>query len=301
MTTRTIPRPFEIAGRRTATGFWLWPNLLSLQAPLVAILWQLLLARCVHVHVNPFEPLALGMSVWLIYVADHLIDTARPPDTATWEPPRKEFCRLHWRGFLPTTILVAVVLVMLASRFLSTTTVRGGWDLSLAVAGYFALIHLAPKNWRRDWPREFAVAAIFTIGTFGAVALALAPRLMPILPPAVLFAFLCWTNCSLIETWEWQAAGSPEDGSPNRGTRWVADHLFVLGILIACASALLAFCSLQPPAFAFAVSLSGAALAFLSHYRRALPLRFVSPAADLALCSPLLVLAFLRLLEIQLQ
>ena len=78
LTTRTIPRPFEIVEVRKAADVRLWPSLFTLQAPVVAVLWQLLLARSVHVKLNWFEPWALGLAVWLIYVADHLIDTAKP-------------------------------------------------------------------------------------------------------------------------------------------------------------------------------------------------------------------------------
>ena len=60
--TATAPRP------------WLWPNLLSLDAPIVALLWQLLFARCFHASVSVTAAILLVLAVWLIYAADRVLD-----------------------------------------------------------------------------------------------------------------------------------------------------------------------------------------------------------------------------------
>lgn len=293
MTTRTIPRPFEIVDLSKPAEMRLWPSLFTLQAPVVAVLWQLLLARSLHVKLNAFEPWALGLAVWLIYVADHLIDTSRPPGKR-WEPPRKEFCRRHRMAFLAIAFVVGLVLLVSVSRFLWAATVRGGWQLSLGVACYFGVIHLTPRSWRSDWPREIVVAAIFALGTFGAVWVGNGMHAVPLLAPAALFAALCCANCSLIETWEWDAAGCSDADAPNPAARWMAKHLTSLGLAISVASAVLSLSARLPFAFAAAVFVSGAGLALLSVNRRRLPIRFVSPAADLALCSPILLLVLRR-------
>ena len=46
---------------------WLWPNLLSLDAPVVAVLWQFLFARCFQAPVDALAALLLLLTVWLIY------------------------------------------------------------------------------------------------------------------------------------------------------------------------------------------------------------------------------------------
>jgi len=263
---------------------WLWPNVLTLQAPLVAVLWQVLLARSLHLRLNPFEPWALAMAVWLIYVADHLIDTAGPVAGA-WEPPRKEFCRRHWSKFLGVSIAVGLTLADLMSRWFWTPTVQAGWALALAVAGYFALIHVAPASWRGGWPREVAVATVFSLGTFLAVWAEDGRRLSHLLPAAVLFAMLCWTNCSVIETWEWEAM-------PNPAARWIGENLLLVSVTIAGLAGLLWVFTLITREIAAATCLSGGGLALLALYRRRIPMRLVSPLADLALCTPAFVLAF---------
>jgi hypothetical protein len=46
--------------------WWLWPNVLSLDAPLVAVLWQAALAKVHHVAIMPGLHVALFLAVWLI-------------------------------------------------------------------------------------------------------------------------------------------------------------------------------------------------------------------------------------------
>ncbi len=77
-------------------GGWLWPNFLNLDAPLIAVLWQVLLARELAVHVKFGEPVVLALCVWLVYVADRVLDALRPL-LGNWEPVRKSFYRRHLR------------------------------------------------------------------------------------------------------------------------------------------------------------------------------------------------------------
>ncbi len=279
MTSHTIPRFLA-----EPAAFWLWPSALSLDAPLIAVLWQWLLARSMAVTLNPFEPLALGLAVWLIYIADHLLDTAKPPNGA-WEPPRKLFYRRHWHLGLVLAIAVGLALTACGIHLLWASTVRGGLELSVGVAGYFSLIHLTPARWRIRWPREVVVATLFTLGTFGAVWLSNGRNLAPLALPALVFMLLCWTNCSLIETWEWEVSGSSEGDMPNRAARWVAQQ----SGKVAGAIAILAL--LQPSPFSVAGLMSAGALWLVALKRGAIPICLLSPAADLALYSPLLIWA----------
>jgi hypothetical protein len=293
LTTRSIPRPLDLAAQPSPPAdFWLWPNLLTLQAPFVAVLWQILLAHSLHVLLDPFASCSLALAVWLIYVTDHLIDTARPAGMLSPDPPRKAFCRRHRDKFLITAIIVGCILAAAASRLLWATTARMGWRLSVAVLSYFALIHLTPSHWRRGWPREAVVGAIFTLGTFGAVWLANGEKTLPLLASAGTFMLLCCTNCSVIETWEWQANGALAEEAPNPAAHWAAKHLAAIGIAIAFLAAAFACGSQLPGPFAAAAALSGIAFAALARYRKLIPIRFVSPLADLALCSPILVFAW---------
>lgn len=64
---------------------WLWLNLLGLDAPIVALVWQDLAA---HTFGNPLRASArivLGFTVWAVYLADRLLDiraAGAAPNTA---------------------------------------------------------------------------------------------------------------------------------------------------------------------------------------------------------------------------
>ncbi len=290
MTTRSIPRPLNTVDCATSTAeFWLWPSRLSLQAPIVAVLWQLLLASCLRVKLDPFAPWALGFTVWLIYIADHLIDTTRPVKLLQPEVPRKEFCRRHWAKFMAMAVVVAFTLALGVSRFLWANTVRIGWRLALGVAFYFAVIHLTPVRWRQVWPREVVVATLFALGTYVAL------WSDQLLVPALLFATLCCTNCSVIETWEWQTTDASQEEAPNLMASWIAAHLWVVGFSIAIGAAVLGWKSRALLPFAEAAGLSGLGFVALFRFGGRIPHRFISPLVDLVLCSPFLVLLLSRL------
>src|SRR5262249_7190706 len=78
----TLPRipiesrpPAAQAHNQLATApWWLWWNILSLDAPMVACAWAILFARLAHVAVPKPELAALGLTVWLIYTMDRLLD-----------------------------------------------------------------------------------------------------------------------------------------------------------------------------------------------------------------------------------
>src|SRR3984885_4154149 len=84
--------------------FWLWPNLLSLDAPLVAILWQGYLAYRFGLPLRPAGRLVLGLTVWAIYLFDRLLDARQPP--ALHEAARHRYYRRHSKVM---TALLAVV------------------------------------------------------------------------------------------------------------------------------------------------------------------------------------------------
>src|SRR3979490_633491 len=80
--------------------FWLLPNLLRLDAPGAAVVWQILFARCFQVPVDALAAAVLLSTVWLIYAADRILD-ARNSDCHS---PRHEFYRRRWPELLPVWI-----------------------------------------------------------------------------------------------------------------------------------------------------------------------------------------------------
>ncbi|HVO97970.1 MAG TPA: hypothetical protein VMT15_07875 [Bryobacteraceae bacterium] len=181
---------------------WLWPNLLSLDAPIVALLWQILFARCFHVPVDPLPSILLVLAVWLIYAADRTIDSI----TGAGSRPRHEFYRRYWRALLPLWILALAVGLALAWTRLNREMLLHGCALSVAVVVYFALLHLGSLH----KTKEAAVAVLFALGaTISAWPNVRAPVDVAAI---ALFSCLCWINCVAIERWEsesrWPVAGA---------------------------------------------------------------------------------------------
>jgi hypothetical protein len=271
---------------------WLWPNFLSLDAPLVAVLWQVLLTRDLAVHVKPGEPLVLALCVWLVYVSDRVLDALRPLK-GDWEPARKSFYRRHLRIAAIAGLCLLSVTIPFAYCILRRSTFYAGLTLAIPLLSYFVLIHLSPLRWRARWPRELVVACLFTSGTFLAIWSSSNRSFYSLWAPAILFFLLCWGNCSAIETWEWQRNVLSEDSAPSRSTRWAAHHLTVVGFAIACLAVIMGYLALAPIGFAGAALLSGIALALLAEWRPHLPMNALRVSVDLALCTPLLTLIVL--------
>jgi hypothetical protein len=289
-----ISPPAPASGPRAVDSpwrLWLWPNFLSLDAPLVAVLWQVLLTRDLGVHVRAGEPVVLGLCVWLLYVADRVLDALRPLK-GEWEPARKTFYRRHlWIASMVGLCLLSVT-IPLAYCILRRSTFYAGLALTVPVVFYFALIHLLPGRWRARWPRELVVACLFTSGTFLAIWTGNHKSVYSLWAPALIFFLLCWTNCAAIETWEWEQNVLSADSAPSRSTQWLARHLILVGLGIGCLAAILACTAAAPFGFASAALFSGIALAFVAVRRPYLRMNALRVAVDLALCTPLLILIF---------
>jgi len=204
----------EPAPTSLATRAWLWPNLLSLDAPIVAVLWQALFSRCFHATFDRLAAGLLVLSVWLIYAADRWLDVWRKPSAGrtaskptgdtpashidtTNEPARHRFYRRYWRAVLPVWIAALAMATWLAWSRLPAVLFERGVALLAAIAVYFAFVHFWPRLW---WPKEFAVGILFALGTslsaWGHV------RSPADVATIALFCMLCWINCAAIEVWE---------------------------------------------------------------------------------------------------
>ena len=64
---------------------------------MVAVLWQMLFARCFQVPVDALAALLLLLMVWLIYSADRKLDARK----GEYHSPRYEFYRRRWQELLP--------------------------------------------------------------------------------------------------------------------------------------------------------------------------------------------------------
>lgn len=243
---------------------WLWLNLLGLDAPLVAIVWQDFLARCYPSILRPSSRWALGLTVWAIYLADRLFDVRHP--AAENESARHRFSREN-RGFAWS--LLAVVLIAdgaLAVGWLRPAILSDGLMLGTAVCCYLILF----AGWRgggRRWKRPCA-AMLFTTGVFLVAWSSTANSWRTLVCPAAAFCALCLGNMELAESWE---RGVPAGG-------W----LWMVLLAVVCAP-------LGRSRWYAAVALSAAGLAALDRWGGKLSREAVGVLADAVLLAPLLL------------
>lgn len=185
----------------TRPRWWLWPTILSLDAPAVVLLWQALIARSASVGAGQPEEIVLGSSVWLAYCADRWIEG--------WRLVPENICthrhRFHQRWRWPILAIWIVVLGLdMAEAILGLPAAefRAGILILVPVAAYLLshqLIH-RENPWRA--PKEACVAML--LGGGAAVFAANRPGadLRGMAVPLALFVLLCFANCALISVWE---------------------------------------------------------------------------------------------------
>jgi hypothetical protein len=181
--------------------WWLWPTILSLDAPAVVVLWQLLLAGAVSVSVGWAEVAVLGCSVWLAYCADRWIEGWRLPP----ESIRTHRHRFHqsWRWPLAAAWIAVLFLDLAAAlRGLSGAEIRSGCVLLAAVAAYLLSHQFVHRNSRWRAPKELCVALLLGAGAAVFIADRSGAALDALGIPLGFFVLLCFCNCALISLWE---------------------------------------------------------------------------------------------------
>jgi len=248
--------------------WWLWPNVLALDAPAVAVTWQVFLASVAGVAVPLAAAAVLALVVWAVYLVDRGLDARRGADGSD----RHRAAGRNPGAWIATSLVALGSAIALALTALPRSYLNTGSAVAAATVGYFSAVHLVRANRILDrGVKELSVGVVFAVG----VAIPLFAEAEPIadwVPGVVAFAGLCWLNCALISVWE----DGPATGAPV----WVA--------VAAGSVAVGASFGAQPP-IALAVLTSTAGLALLHAARARLSVRAARVLADAVLLSPLLV------------
>jgi hypothetical protein len=173
-------------------------NVLSLDAPLIAIVWQDFLMRCYPTLLSAPARWVLGLTVWAIYLADRLLDIRHPaPENET---ARHRFSRRH-RTTL--TVLLAAALtadVLTALIGLRPDVFSNGLLMLSSVVLYlsfFVLWRIGVEPWKHP-----SAAILFTMGVFLVAWTRTANPFHLLGKPAAVFCALCLGNLVLMENWE---------------------------------------------------------------------------------------------------
>lgn len=275
----------------SARPWWLWPNLLSLDAPLIAVLWLNLFAAAGHIRLSPLLAVALGLVVWLIYVGDRLLDGLQG-DPRTTLSARHQFYSQH-RNVVSCLLLAGFIATCWVCLQLNSRILEQGTLLTLVVAAYFVVVHRTAWSWR--FPKEIFVALVFGIGTvFPAWSYAKPPSLAMGID-LVLFTAICWINLVLIEHAEWVALRHSRSDTPHPSTITAGRYLTAVAVTVACVTVLAAWLSGVEAQqwILLSIAMSALALAGVGHYRRQLSINVVRVLADAAMLTPAIALLFL--------
>ena len=269
----------------------LW-HLLSLDAPSVAAVWTLAVARAVALHLPWTAPSAMFLAVWILYVADRLLD-ARSLDTHTNTADLEErhrFHHRHRRAFLIGIIIAACALAALL-RTLDPHALRLYTLLATLLAAYFLLIHARADSAHR-LPKELAVGIFFPAAVFIPTVARLPQLRLDLLPIALLLAATCSLNCLFLYAWE-----HPIDRThAHWSTRWATRHLVALTVSVAALAlyCLLSTRLLSSYALTSCILTSSLLLLVLHHLRNRLVPIHLRALADLVLLTPLVPLLITR-------
>ena len=225
---RSISRYTDFTGR---TYVWRWINLVSVDAVIVGLLWQVAFAVAfLNRWPSPAEATIVGLSIWMAYTADRLFDASKI-DFQRSHTARHRFHAQHRRTLVFLWLTALGVNALLIIRFASESQLRWGMAAIALVTAYLIGIQLA-KRCSRLRTKELLIGLIFAFGTSLIVwsnpeIKSVASVAGAMLLAGLLFAF----NCVVISFWECgvdRAQGfASAAGSHPTIRRWLPIALFL--------------------------------------------------------------------------
>ncbi|MGY8658144.1 MAG: hypothetical protein ACKVKH_05885 [Verrucomicrobiales bacterium] len=185
--------------------WWLWPNLLSLDAPLVALAWAWMFSKAWGVRSLPWELwVTLGVSVWIVYALDRIIDARRSIDPGDLET-RHRFHKKYAKVFMAGIFLGGLWCIHSVLFSLAQTVLQYGIFVILCSGVYFALTLNRPRSGHAGIGKNLVAGLTFAYGASAGVH-----AYSPILPfgdmvfssEVLLFAAFCVFNMTAIDFWQ---------------------------------------------------------------------------------------------------
>ena len=268
----------------------MWHHLCSLDAPLVAVVWQWWLGRSSGASLSWKGEVVLALAVWLIYLADRWVDGRRNLE-AGHETARHAFSSRYRRVMGGLIVGLLPVLTILTPVWLTPGEFLVGLSLLAISALYFWMTH-GPREatWMLLFPKEAAVGTLFALGTAAFVILHCHHYQTRLRGEVTGFAILCSLNCALITRWERTQSDLRDRCSLLNSFPALVRRLpQVCGAL---ASITLIWACLTADKFFLPIMASAALLGFLDYRRSAIHPDALRVLADLALLTPLIFLWF---------
>jgi hypothetical protein len=180
--------------------WWLYLNLLGLDAPLIAVIWLFLFARTWRVDYHPWQAYAaLGFAVWTLRIAMKLLQGSMASDVSS-------FAMVHRKPLKVAAVVSGVFAVTLTVMSFPLSVYTYLLVGAVFVAGYFALTLFSPQEGNEiGYARHTLGGVAFAYGTaltaqvylpgFGFQDLMFSREF-------ICFAVLCLLASSALELWE---------------------------------------------------------------------------------------------------
>ena len=269
--------------------WWLYPNLLSLDAPLVALIWLHIFAQTWRLGYHPTAAyVTLVLAVWAIYVGDRLLDVSLFSASPEKLAPRHRFHQRHRKLLTGAVIIVLLSAVLLVVTGMPMTIYRYLLPGAVMVAGFFGYSMISSQE-TEDVPHMKNIVAGITFA-FGVCMTAHLYRfevgVMDMLKSRefMSFAVLCIINIAAIDLWEHSRRSSDIEVK-------ASDELTLTLplVLLSFASVFFATQDIHSRPFYYAILTAVALLYVLNRTRSKFSIDALRVLADLALMAPILV------------
>lgn len=269
---------------------WLYPNLLGLDAPAVAVAWQWLFAKSFGISIPSVFHLILGLSAWCIYLADRLYDarTGKNPECGT---ARLKFTLHHFPTLIAILLTATLLNLFLIIRHVPTHLILSGLATASLLAIYYAYRFKNTPRIKAIIPREILCGMLFSLGcaitphAFGAGA----EHPLAFWFSITSFGILCSAACILISIWERDQDLATHDTSIATEHTHLSRHLRLALPLLAILALLYTAAALKGnPQIHTSLATSFAALLLLLIFQEKLSKTLLRTLADAVLLTPLI-------------
>lgn len=189
----------HVKGGKSRLFFFQMLNALSLDSALVAILWQLLLAKAWETPFSFIYSFLLGVAVWLGFMADRLFDAFIISNKT--HSFRHTLAFNNRRKILLVWIIVLAFSIFFALENLAGHVFRSGIFLACLCA-FNAILTFAEGKVMVPFPKEIRTALLFSCGVFFFVYIHLNSTTIVHWLVFALLTILWFLNCCIISRWE---------------------------------------------------------------------------------------------------
>lgn len=263
-----------------------WPNLIGLDAPIVAVCWQEMFARVLGVKLPWVIHLVLGLSTWCIYLADRILDVIRTKNRMATS--RHHFTQRHLSKMIVWLIIISICNLSLIILHVPCKLLFSGFITLGMVAFYYCIRLTRLKHFITLIPREWMCGMLFALGCVIAPQSYASDSWMQntnLILAVIMFGMICSANCIMISVWEMKSDAFVADISIVKTHRDLLPYMSLVLVGLGTISAIFA-CYFQWEPF-FATGLSAIMLLTTQHYQKRLSSMQLRVLADAALLTPI--------------